>query len=378
MKTLVYILPDKDAGVASVIRNLLRFKTNHFKTKVLLIHNLLDDAERRIQDDFNADEIVRITYNGKWSTRSSVYKKIIKELDSNSLVISNDGGIELDALRYLEYPIPVIYIFHGDFKHYYNVLNEYENIIGNVITVSEYLKNKIENLAISNPKLKLESVKFPVPLAEKIKRTPSHKIRLTFVGSLSDRKGVISLFDIANLLEKQSIDYHLSIIGQGEKEFDLKELFRKNKNITFFGKLDNREVYKIYAKQDIILLPSKGEGLPVVIVEAMKHGVVPIATNLESGIPELIEHSVNGFTVELGDYMSYVDYIEQLHYNRSQLKKMSKLCIEKSEKMFNPELQTKRYEDAFNKTKAINHNTNKNISDYLPITIAHRIKSYFK
>ena len=45
IKTLVYILPDKDAGVASVIRNLLRFKTNRYKTKVILIHDLLNDAK---------------------------------------------------------------------------------------------------------------------------------------------------------------------------------------------------------------------------------------------------------------------------------------------------------------------------------------------
>lgn len=378
MKTLVYILPDKDAGVASVVRNLLRFKTKRYKTKALLIHNRLDDSKRRIKDNFNADDIVRITYNGKWSIRYSVYKKIIKELDSNSIVISNDGGIELDALKYLEYLIPVIYIFHGDFKYYFNVFKESQNIISSVITVSDYLKDKIENLDLNNPKFKLESIKFPVPSAQAFNRAPSHNIRLIFVGSLIESKGVMSLFDITNLLDKQSIDYHLSIIGHGDKESDLKVLFKDNNNVTFFGKLDNIKVLELYSNQDIILLPSKGEGLPVVLVEAMKYGVVPMATNLKSGIPQLIEHSVNGFTVELGDYISYVNYIEKLHCNRSQLKKMSRLCIEKSEQMFNPQLQTKRYEDAFNKTKAVNHNTKKNISDYLPITIAHRFKSYFK
>ncbi|WP_179333444.1 glycosyltransferase family 4 protein [Winogradskyella costae] len=378
MKTLVYILPDKDAGVASVVRNLVRFKTSRFRTKVLLLHNLLDDANRRVKDDFNADKIVRITYNGKWSSKYSVYKKIRHELDKDTVMVSNDGAIELDTLDYMKFTIPVAYIMHGDFKHYFNVLKVKQNKIGRVITVSDFLKTKIEEKFKEDFSTPVESIKFPVPSAKVFTRTPAASIRLVFVGSLCDRKGVLYLARITSVLDKVSIDYKMTIIGDGDKEAELKKLWKKNSRVTFLGKLDNSEVFDLYAEQDIILLPSKGEGLPVVIVEAMKYGVVPITTNLESGIPELIDGEINGFTVPIGEVETYAKYIEQLHLDRSLLNKMSELCVLKAEQMFNPLTQTKHYEGAFNSTMPKKYQVKKSILNYLPMTVAHRFKLYLK
>jgi glycosyltransferase involved in cell wall biosynthesis len=380
IKTFVYILPDKDAGVASVVRNLLRFKTNRYSTKVLLIHNLLDDAKRRVQDDFNADDIVRITYNGKWSSNYSIHKKIINEIDLNSIVVSNDGGIELNSIQYIDYPIPVVYILHGDFKHYFSVLTEKQNSVSTVITVSDYLKNKLLKSFYRASDFDVESIKFPVPKSKLYKRISNSVIKLIFVGLLSDRKGVMSLFDIANLLDKRSVNYHLSIIGEGPKEFELKTLFKDNNKVSFLGKLHNHEVFDFYSQNDIILLPSKGEGLPVVIVEAMKYGVVPITTQLESGIPELIENAINGFTVKLGDYNGYATYIEQLHSDREQLKKMSELCIIKSEQMFDPFDQAKSYEDTMSLAEPVvfKNRLSFNVLDKLPSFISIKIKEIIK
>src|SRR5690606_17418200 len=118
MKNLVYILPDKDGGVASVVKNLLRFRTNRVKTKVVLVHNTLDDPLLRVHGEFNADEIIRIKYNGKWSSKQGVMNKIKRHLDTNSILISNDGGIELEVINDLNFTIPVVYIMHGDYAHY--------------------------------------------------------------------------------------------------------------------------------------------------------------------------------------------------------------------------------------------------------------------
>jgi len=129
IKTIVYILPDKDAGVASVVRNLLRFKSNRYATKVLLIHDKVNDENRRIKDNFNADSTVRITYHGKWASKYSIIRKIQKEIDENSVVISNDGGLGLDAMNHIKHPISVGYILHGNFKHYYNSILKHQNRI---------------------------------------------------------------------------------------------------------------------------------------------------------------------------------------------------------------------------------------------------------
>jgi glycosyltransferase involved in cell wall biosynthesis len=375
MKTLVYILPDKDAGVASVVRNLLRFKTNRYATKVLLLHNLLDNSKRRVKDDYNADEIVRVTYNGKWSSKNLIYKKITKQLDENSIVISNDGGIELAAAMCIKHPISVAYILHGDIKHYYQAIQKHQNCIGTIVTVSDFLKDKLEAI---NTEVVIKSIKFPVPNANTLNRTvDTSKIRLVFVGSLISAKGIFDLEPILTQLEYKNIPFSLNIIGSGAEEQQLKTALSKYETVFFKGKLPNEDVLELHNNHDVILLPSKTEGLPVVLVEAMKYGVVPMATKLESGIPEIIENNANGFMVALDSMSNYTDHIEQLHNNRSQLKKMSDLCIAKAEVMFSPYQQAKAYEDAFVNAKSTQSKIKKHILDYFPITIAHRLKSYF-
>ena len=60
------------------------------------------------------------------------------------------------------------------------------------------------------------------------------------------------------------------------------------------------------------LLPSDRDGIPNVLVEAMAAGAPVVATNV-SGIPELVEHEVNGLLVEPEDPEALADALMRLH-----------------------------------------------------------------
>lgn len=380
MKNLVYILPDKDWGVASVVRNLLKFKTNRFKTKVVLIHNTMDDPLLRIKDDFNADEIIRIEYDGKWSSQKTIMNKLKRHFDNNSILISNDGGVELELVNYLDFSIPVVYIMHGDYKHYFNCINEQGHLMDTIITVSDYLREKIESNFENKKefsKIDVVSVKFPVPLTRNIDKEKDRTeiIRLAFVGSLTEGKGVLFFKDILNHLVKLKISFLFNIIGAGPLEEKLKEELQSFSNVNFKGKLTNSEVISLHNEHDILILPSHGEGLPVSIVEAMKCGVVPIATDLKSGIPELIEDGVTGYTVTLGKIEKYGKFIKYLTDNRDEMALMSGKCIIKATSLFDPFVQTKAYEEAFINSKLSfkKRGENYGLMDFLPFTIVQRM-----
>ncbi len=379
MKNLVYILPDKDGGVASVVRNLLKFKTDRFETKVILIHNTLDDNSLRVHDAFNADEIIRIKFNGKWSSKQGVMNKIKRHLDQNSILISNDGGMELEVVNNLKFTIPVVYIMHGHYKHYYKCIKNQGYLMDSIITVSDYLKEKIESKfgnkdIISN--IDIVSVKFPVPLTidNPIEKVKSPKIRIAFVGALIEDKGVLFFKDILTQLTELKINFIFNIIGAGHLEEKLKRDLESFSNVHFMGQLTNQEVISMHSEHDILILPSFGEGLPVSIVEAMKCGVIPIATNLKSGIPELIEDGVTGFTVPLAKIEKYGTFIKYLDDNRGKMEIISHKCISKAERLFKPYVQSKAYEDVFINTKpSFTKTKKKNVLHFLPFTIANRI-----
>jgi glycosyltransferase involved in cell wall biosynthesis len=97
---------------------------------------------------------------------------------------------------------------------------------------------------------------------------------LVFVGSLSERKGVIKL--INNI--KVSKSFSLLIIGEGPLKDIIENLSNKIKSIHYVGKVINPTIY--IKNSDILVLPSEAEGLPLVILEALSVGVPSLLSSI--------------------------------------------------------------------------------------------------
>lgn len=375
MSTIVYMLPDADAGVASVVRNLLRYQSSRNRTKVILMYNETTNPDRRIKDDLNGAEIHRISYHPRWTTKRGLFSKIASKIDSSCVIVSNGGGFEIEFLRFIPFALPVIFILHGTYPHYYRTIEAYAKNIGLVVTVSDYLKQEIGRMNVG---VQIESIKFPVPKVElPNSRVNTEVIRIVFIGSLIKEKGVFDLVKIIQKLEQYRVPFNLNIIGSGPEESVLRDELQDIKGVRFLGQLSNSEVLSMHHHHDILLLPSRAEGLPVVIVEAMKCGVVPLASEIKSGIPECIEHSFNGYMIQISDIESYARYINDLHLNRDLLALMSERSIIKANKIFDPISQAKKYEDAFTSVPSSTHFMRIRLSDYLPLILLHRIKSFW-
>ncbi len=92
-----------------------------------------------------------------------------------------------------------------------------------------------------------------------------------FVGRFVPKKG------FKELLQSESGDYTIVFVG-GEKPSNLKD----SKHLIFLGQLSQREIAEVYRASDIFILPSKGEGFPLSIQEAMASGL-PIITTDDKG-----------------------------------------------------------------------------------------------
>jgi glycosyltransferase involved in cell wall biosynthesis len=77
------------------------------------------------------------------------------------------------------------------------------------------------------------------------------------------------------------------------------ELCKANSNnrIHFTGYISQEDLISYYRSANIIILLSEREGIPVVLMEAMACGTVPVSTNV-GGISELVEHRKTGFLIE--------------------------------------------------------------------------------
>jgi len=125
-----------------------------------------------------------------------------------------------------------------------------------------------------------------------------YKYRLCCTGTISYRKGQRIIIEaVSKLSEELRNQISVDFIGDGPERPILESLsFNLGiaSQIHFLGSISNQEVYKYLAENNIFVLMSKNEGLPISIIEAMRVGL-PIISTRVSGIPELVNEGYNGF-----------------------------------------------------------------------------------
>ena len=182
-----------------------------------------------------------------------------------------------------------------------------------IIAVSEAVKQFMSHI-VSHPE-KIEVIPNGIDLEQFIYVPNGKKLReeldlppdapiALFVGRFSIRKGVHILIDAFKHVVKEIPDAQLLIAGKGFLKEYLKHKVKANRiteNVKFLGCIFGEILAKFYAASDVFVCPSVfSEAFGIVILEAMASGRPVIATRV-GGIPEIIDHEVNGLLIEPHD-----------------------------------------------------------------------------
>ena len=148
---------------------------------------------------------------------------------------------------------------------------------------------------------------------------PCGKTVIGFVGELSERKGIDVLCEALGEIDD---DYHLVLVGDGDRRWVEKLItrYRLSKNVTIVPFQDPYELYQLF---DFLVLPSRKEGFPLVVIEAMLMGKAIIRSNTE-GAADQIEHGVNGFLFRNEDVDRLRKYCKLLLQDKSLREQMGR------------------------------------------------------
>lgn len=146
-------------------------------------------------------------------------------------------------------------------------------------------------------------------------------VDLLFVGSLDRRKGIL---DLLQAVSQQEEAVRLHICGGGSDPEILQKMEEYQKQlrdkVVFHGYVKGEEKTRIFAEADVLVLPSYGEGLPLVIMEAYQAGCAVISTPV-GAISEVVGEE-NGILVQPGDIDALSAAIKQLTQDKRLLQKM--------------------------------------------------------
>ncbi|NNC50924.1 MAG: glycosyltransferase family 4 protein [Flaviramulus sp.] len=158
-------------------------------------------------------------------------------------------------------------------------------------------------------------------------RDYSNEIKFVFVGSLVQGKRPLFTIRIVEALKKQGKKVSLDIYGDGVLKNSLNQYVSKNKLDGFIKLHGNKEisvVKTVLKTAHFLILPSKSEGWPKAVAEAMFYGTIPVTTSV-SCIPFMLNFGERGIIIN-PDVQSALESINKVINDSKSLKRMSKLA----------------------------------------------------
>jgi glycosyltransferase involved in cell wall biosynthesis len=319
---VAYMLPDKMGGVFSYVRNLLTHRTDdEFEYAAVLTDNVTDGQTRSDDPLEAADRVVRFRYHSRQENLWAILRRLAAVLCRRPGVIVANDWIELALATGYDTGRAVVAITHGDFDFYYNLAVRHDEVIDAYVTYTERMAAHLHEL-LPHRHESIFLLRYGVDIPAERRQSQAGPLRLIYSGRLARDKGVFDLPAVAEQLRARGCAAHWTIQGTGPDEAELRRLW-PDPSTRWTGMQPMDAVLKGYQQQDVLVMPSRNEGLPVALLEACAAGVVPVVSNLASGIPEVVEPGVTGFRPEPGDIRGFVEAIAQLDRSRAQLEAAS-------------------------------------------------------
>jgi phosphatidylinositol alpha-1,6-mannosyltransferase len=127
-------------------------------------------------------------------------------------------------------------------------------------------------------------------------------------------KGIETVIEALPRVLRVVPDVHYVVVGDGDDRGRLERLAAEKgvrERVLFTGAKFGEELARQYAKCDVFVMPSRGEGFGVVFLEAMAYGK-PVIGGDHGGTPDIIQEGVNGFLVQYGDIDTLAERIIRL------------------------------------------------------------------
>ncbi len=165
----------------------------------------------------------------------------------------------------------------------------------------------------------------PLPLAEAPATSSIGPLRVLYVGSLGQRKGLSYALEAMEALGNQAT---LTLIGK-PTALDCKPLATALQRHKHIASLPHDQILQQMRQHDVLLFPTLFDGFGLVITEALSQGLPVVATS-HSGAPECFQDGVEGFIVPIRDSQAIAERLQQLANDRCQLAAMRQACLRRA------------------------------------------------
>lgn len=248
--------------------------------------------------------------------------------------------------------VPVVMHVHGsDFHLFYDRSpRPLKAIIRATLTSADVVvalgDRWVERLGRIAPHAKIVSVPNAVRPCRPV-RQPSggEPVHVLFLGCVGDRKGTFTLLEAwAKMIGDGKGRARLTIAGDGEvqRARERVEELSVGSTVTVLGWLAPDRVPELLASAQVLALPSRNEGQPMAILEAMAHGVCVVASAV-GGIPELIDDRC-GVLVPVDDVDALAQALRHVVYDDDARTELGTQALQRIRSEFDVDVVWRRFD----------------------------------
>lgn len=175
--------------------------------------------------------------------------------------------------------------------------------------------------------------------------------RLLFVGRIEDlQKNVFLLPEMMKEAVKRHPALHLTVVGDGPDLHSLKTRFHKAglaSHSTVLGPAGAGEVETRMKESHVFVLPSRFEGSPNALLEAMRTGCVPVVSRIRGITDVFVEDGVSGAICRMGDAADFAEAVVRLAEDESLRATMGRAAHQRMKERFSLDRMVAAYEKLF-------------------------------
>jgi glycosyltransferase involved in cell wall biosynthesis len=256
------------------------------------------------------------------------------------------------TIKYLESLAPCIYLPNSDFRHscitpllskniavvgliqgddpiHYEHVHRLGRYWDAIVCVSEEIADKV---ARQDPdyRPRIHSIPNTVVVPSTCPgrhRKPGDPLRIVYHGVFNTyQKRILHVADILAELESRGVPFRMTMAGHGPQKDELLARCARwidRGEFDYRGIVAHHAVDELLCEHDAYIMTSAFEGMPHAVLEAMSQGCVPVVTDIDSGIPELVRDGESGFRVPVGDTRAFADRFEELYRQPALLERLS-------------------------------------------------------
>ncbi|WP_286194738.1 glycosyltransferase family 4 protein [Synechococcus sp. CCY 0621] len=194
-----------------------------------------------------------------------------------------------------------------------------------VFVASQFVRDTLESHQACHVPIHVLPYGAPPPTIEPLRGAGSGPLRILFVGSLGQRKGLSYLLEAVDQLGDAVT---LTLIGRPTST-SCSPLNTALQRHTTIPSLPHAAILEQMRQHDVLVFPSLFEGFGLVLTEALSQGLPLIATP-HTAAPDLIRDGVEGFIVPIRDSFAIAQRLAELASDRDQLAAMRQACLRRA------------------------------------------------